>query len=70
MDASSIGASARLMAAFSGFYESHKPPPSGDVRSIVPAHRDGHETASKVGSFCIVVPFAVALAAAGAIQSE
>jgi hypothetical protein len=28
------------------------------------------ETASKVGSFCIVVPFAVALAAAGAIQSE
>ena len=28
------------------------------------------ETASKVGSFCIVVPFAVALAAAGAIHSE
>jgi hypothetical protein len=28
------------------------------------------ETASKVGSFCIVVPSAVALAAAGAIRSE
>jgi len=28
------------------------------------------ETASKVGSFCIVLPYAVALAAAGAIQSE
>ena len=58
MDASSIGASAPPMAAFSGFYESHKPPPSEDARGIVPAHRDGHETASKVGSFFIVVPFA------------
>jgi len=30
------------MAAFSGFYESHKPPLSGDVHCIVPAHHDGH----------------------------
>ena len=37
-----IGASARLMAAFSGFYESHEPPPLGDARGIVPPHRDGH----------------------------
>jgi hypothetical protein len=34
--------SARLMVGFSGFYESHKPPPLGDARGIVPPHRDGH----------------------------
>ncbi len=44
-----IGASARPMAAFSGFYESHKPPPSGDVRGIVPAHRDGHRNSQQSG---------------------
>ena len=37
-----IGASARLMAAFSGFYKSHEPPPLGDARGIVPPHHDGH----------------------------
>ena len=37
-----IGASAHPMAAFSGFYESHKHPPSGNVCGIVPPHRDGH----------------------------
>ena len=37
-----IGASARPMAAFSGFYESHKPRPLGDARGIVPSHLDGH----------------------------
>ena len=37
-----IGASARPMVAFSGFYESHEPPPSVDVRGIVPPHRHGH----------------------------
>ena len=41
MDA--IGASAHLMAVFSGFYESHEPPPLGDVRSIVPLHRHSHQ---------------------------
>jgi len=30
------------MVAFSGFYESHEPPPSGDVRGIAPAHCHGH----------------------------
>jgi hypothetical protein len=35
-----IGASACPMAAFSGFYESHEPPLSGDVRGIVPPHRN------------------------------
>ena len=29
-----IGASAHPIAAFSGFYESHKPPPSGDACGI------------------------------------
>jgi len=27
----------------SGFFESHKPPPSGDTRGILSAHRDGHQ---------------------------
>jgi len=36
-----IRASACLMAAFSGFYKSHEPPPSGDVI----------KTVSKVGTF-------------------
>ena len=30
------------MVAFSGFYESHEPPPLVDVRGIVLPHRDGH----------------------------
>jgi hypothetical protein len=30
------------MAAFSGFYESHEPPPLGDARGIVLAYRHGH----------------------------
>jgi hypothetical protein len=33
-----IRVSARPMAAFSGFYESHEPPPSGDARGISDAH--------------------------------
>ena len=37
------------MAAFSGFYESHEPPPSGDARGIVPAHRDGHRNSQQSG---------------------
>ncbi len=31
------------MVAFSGFYETHKPPPSGDVRGIVLAHHHVHQ---------------------------
>jgi hypothetical protein len=52
--------------AFSGFYESHKPPPSGDGRSIAMAIK----TASKVGTFCIVVLLIATLGATGAIRSE
>jgi len=37
-----IGASDCPMVAFGGFYESHEPPPLGNVHGIVPAHRDGH----------------------------
>ncbi len=37
------------MAAFSGFYESHKPLPSGHVRGIVLAHRDGHQNSQQSG---------------------
>jgi len=43
-----IGASACLMAAFSGFYESHKPP-SGDACGTVPAHHDGHQNGQQSG---------------------
>ncbi len=53
------------MAAFSGFYESHKPPPSGDARGIIPATAMAIEMVSKVDIFCIFVLFAVALAAPG-----
>ncbi len=44
-----IGTSAHLIAAFSGVYESHEPPPSGDARSIVPAHHDGHRIGQQSG---------------------
>ena len=44
-----IGASACPMVAFSGFYESHKPPPSGDAPGIVPPHRDGHLNGQQCG---------------------
>ena len=44
-----IGASACPMAAFSGFYESHEPPPMGDAHGIVPAHPDGHQHGQKIG---------------------
>jgi hypothetical protein len=44
-----IGASAHPMAAFSGYYESHEAPPSGNVRGIVPLHRDGHRNGQQRG---------------------
>ena len=37
------------MVVFSGFYESHEPPPSGDARGIVPAHRGGHQNGQQSG---------------------
>jgi len=42
-------ASARPMAAFSGFYESHEPPSSGDACARVPPHRDGHRNGQQRG---------------------
>ncbi len=44
-----IGASACPMVAFSGFYESHEPPPLDDARGIVPPHRDGHRNGQQRG---------------------
>jgi hypothetical protein len=41
------------MMAFSGFYESHVLPSSGDARGIVPPHRDGHQNGQQEGTFCI-----------------
>jgi hypothetical protein len=62
------------MEAFSGFYENHGPPPSGDVCGIVPAHRHGHQNGPQSGHICIVIcivdSFAVALVAAEAMWSE
>ena len=50
-----IGASARPMAAFSGFYESPGPPPSSNVRGIVPSHCHGHQNGQQ--SFCLLSPW-------------
>jgi len=44
-----IGASACPIAAFSGFYESPRPPPSGDACDIVPPHRDDHQNGHQSG---------------------
>ena len=44
-----IVASARLMAAFNGFYESPGPPPLGDACGIVPAYRHGHRNGHQSG---------------------
>ena len=44
-----IGASARPMVAFSGFYESHEPPPLGDASGIVPPHCHGHQNDQQSG---------------------
>jgi hypothetical protein len=55
------------MVAFSGFYESHKPPPSGDAWDIAPPHRNGHRNGQQSGYMFMMI---VALAAAGAIWSK
>jgi hypothetical protein len=67
-----IGVSACPMVEFTGFYENHGPPSLslGDVRSIVPLHRDGIKTAIKVGTYYIFVLFAVTVVAAGVIWSK
>ena len=68
---SNIGASAHPMVAFSGFYENHEPPLSGDACGIVPPHRHGHRNDQQMGGgILLIVVLIVALAAAGAIRSE
>ena len=37
------------MMAFSGFCESHEPPPSGDMLGILPSHRHGHQNGQQSG---------------------
>ena len=44
------------MAAFSGFYESPRPPSSGDVRGIVPAHCHGHRNGLQRRFFHFLLP--------------
>ena len=44
-----IRAGAHPVVAFSGFCESHEPPPLGDVLSTVPAHHDGHQNSQQSG---------------------
>ena len=44
-----IRASARPMVAFSCFYESHEPSPSGDLRGIVPPHCNDHRNGQQSG---------------------
>ena len=65
-----IGASARPMAAFICFYESHGPTPSGDARGKYQRTATAIEMVNKLDIYCIIVLFSVALAAVGAILSE
>ena len=44
-----IGASACTIAAFSGFYESPRPPPLNYACDIVPLHRDDHQNGHQSG---------------------
>ena len=41
------------MVAFSGFYESHEPPPAGDARGIIRPHRDGHQNGQQRGDMLL-----------------
>jgi hypothetical protein len=58
------------MAASSGFYQSPGPPPLGNVHHKVPMHCHGHQNGQQSVNFFIIVLFAVALAATGAIRSK
>jgi hypothetical protein len=59
------------MVAFSGFYESHEPPLSGDARGIVLPHHHGHRNGQqRGGGMLLIVVLIVFLAAAGAIRSK
>jgi len=66
-----IGASPCPMVPFSGFYESHKSPSSGDARGIVvPLHRNGHQNGQQSRYMLHNCCVDDALAAAEAIRSE
>ncbi len=66
----SIGCNSCPMAASSGFYQSAGPPPLGDARSMVLAHRRPLKWPAKLIHLFEAILFAVALAAAGAIWSK
>ncbi len=69
MSIDAIAVSARLMAAFSGFYESHEPPLLGNVGSMVLLHRHGHQNDQQSRHIMHCCLFAVTLVAAGAIRA-
>jgi hypothetical protein len=57
-----IGCNTCPMAASSGFYQSLEPPPLGNVRGIVPAHRRGHQNGQQSWPifsllFCLLLPW-------------
>jgi hypothetical protein len=59
------------MVVFSGFYESHEPPPSGDAHGIVLPHCHGHRNGQqKGGGMLLIIVLIVFLVATGAIRSE
>jgi hypothetical protein len=41
------------MVAFSGFYESHKPPLLSNAPGIVPPHRNGHQNGQQRGDMLL-----------------
>ena len=46
------------MGAFSGFYESHGPTPSGNAHSIAPLHRHGYRNSQRLRYICLLsLPF-------------
>ncbi len=47
----SIGRNTCPMAAFSGFKQSPKPPPSGNTHGMVPGHCHGHQNGQQSWSF-------------------
>jgi hypothetical protein len=52
-----IGVGARPMVAFSGLYESHKPPPSGDVRGIIQPSKRSAKWVHAPLSLCWLSPW-------------
>jgi hypothetical protein len=58
------------MAAFSGFYESHEPPPSDDAWGVVPPHCNGHQDGQQRGYILHGRFVDCAMVADGAIQSD